>query len=80
MVVKFSGIVERNREMAYTDVAGRTWCKSSPKVIAGEVAEGNKITVELALDQYERVVRYRKDCGLYIVIHNTMYFEYEFIY
>lgn len=56
------------------------YVKSSPKVISGKVVEGNKITVNLAMTDYDRVVRYRRDCGLYIVIHNTEYYEYEFIY
>jgi len=27
---------------------------------------------------YSRVVRYRRDCGLYVTVNNRKYFEYEF--
>lgn len=27
---------------------------------------------------YSRVVRYRRECGLYVTVNNKRYFEYEF--
>lgn len=47
------------------------------KYIAGEFFEGENVTIELDGKHYTRRVRYRSDCGLYIIINNTMYFEYE---
>ena len=47
------------------------------KYISGYFYEGKTVTVELDGKQYTRKVKYRSDCGLYIVIKNTMYFEYE---
>jgi hypothetical protein len=47
------------------------------KTIDGKWLEQNTVIVEINGKTYRRKVRYRKDCGLYIVIDNTMYFEYE---
>lgn len=47
------------------------------RYISGEFLEDQIVTVELDGKQYTRRVRYRRDCGLYIVINRMMYFEYE---
>lgn len=47
------------------------------RYISGDFYEGEMVTVEFKGKQYTRRVRYRSDCGLYIVINNTMLFEYE---
>lgn len=44
------------------------------------ISEGAQCTVELYGKIYKRVVRYRRDVGLYIVINNREYYEYEFNY
>lgn len=44
------------------------------------VSEGEQCTVEIDGKIYKRVVRYRRDVGLYIVINNREYYEYEFNY
>lgn len=48
--------------------------------ISGNFLEGQKVTVKLNDKIYTRVVRYRKIEGLYIIIDNRMYFEYEVEY
>lgn len=51
-----------------------------PKVLSGNAIEGKKVTVSLCGRKYTRVFRYRRDCGLYIIINNTEYYlsEMEF--
>lgn len=44
------------------------------------VTEGEQCTVEVDGKIYKRVVRYRRDVGLYIVINNSEFYEYEFNY
>ena len=44
------------------------------------ISEGAQCTVEIDGKIYKRVVRYRRDVGLYIVINNIEYYEYEFNY
>lgn len=40
--------------------------------------EGEKTTFTINGKKYTRVVRYRKSDGLYVVVDNTEYYEYEF--
>lgn len=47
------------------------------KYISGDFYEGCTVTVRVNGKQYTRKVRYKDECGLYIVINNRMYFEYE---
>lgn len=44
------------------------------------VSEGSQCSVELDGKIYKRIVRFRRDVGLYIVINNREYYEYEFNY
>lgn len=44
------------------------------------ISEGAQCKVEIDGKIYKRVVRYRRDVGLYIVINNREYYEYEFNY
>lgn len=44
------------------------------------ISEGAQCTVELDGKIYKRVVRYNTTDGLYIVINNYKYFEYEMDY
>ena len=44
------------------------------------VSEGEYCEVEIDNKIYRRVARYRADVGLYIVINNKEYYEYEFNY
>lgn len=44
------------------------------------IYEGAQCTVELDSKIYKRVVHYRRDVGLYIVINNREYYEYELNY
>ena len=50
------------------------------KFIEGEIIEGGRITIEINGKQINRVVRYNRMDGLYIVYKNCKYFEYEFDY
>lgn len=47
------------------------------KYIKGDMVEGGKVTLEIDGKQVERVVRYNRADGLYIVYKNYKYFEYE---
>lgn len=47
------------------------------KLIAGRFYEHEKVTISDGEKTYTRVVRYRRDCGLYVLICNCMIFEYE---
>ena len=47
------------------------------KLIKGLFIEGGLITIEIDGKQIERKVRYDRQCGLYIIYKNRMYFEYE---
>ena len=45
-----------------------------------EWIEGKQCTVQIDDMIYKRVVRYKQSDGLYIVINNRKYFEYELDY
>jgi hypothetical protein len=40
--------------------------------------EGEQATFTINGKKYTRVVRYRQSDGLYVVVDNTEYYEYEF--
>lgn len=44
------------------------------------ISEGQQCTVQIGDKIYKRVVRYNTTDGLYIVINNLKYFEYELDY
>ena len=46
----------------------------------GSFIEGSLITVCIKDTLYKRIVRYNKRFGLYIIINNRVYFEYDFDY
>jgi hypothetical protein len=48
--------------------------------IKGDLVENGRVTIEIDGKQIERVVRYNRTDGLYIVYKNNKYFEYEFSY
>lgn len=50
---------------------------NSVKTVYGHWYEGSNVVVKIDGERYERKVRYNKRDGLYIVIKNTKYFEYE---
>ena len=47
------------------------------KYISGDFCLASRVTVEMNGRLYTRVVKDNRECGLYIVINNRMYFEYE---
>lgn len=47
------------------------------KFIKGDMIEGGKITVEINGKLIERIVKYNRMDGLYIIYQNRKYFEYE---
>lgn len=47
------------------------------KFIKGNMVEGGKVTIEIGGKQINRVVRYNRMDGLYIIYKNNKYFEYE---
>ena len=55
----------------------RSATADKPVLISGRFLEDHQVTVQVDGKNYTRTVRYRKDCGLYIVISGKMLFEYE---
>lgn len=47
------------------------------KLVNGNFYLGEKITVEFDGKLYTRVVRDRRDCGMYIVINNEEFYMYK---
>lgn len=50
------------------------------KVIGGYFHEGEKVKLDIDGKIIERVVKYNKTDGLYIIYKNGKYFEYEVEY
>lgn len=52
------------------------------QIVDGRFLEGQKVSVLLENDKhiYRRIVRYNHMDGLYIIINNKKYFEYEVKY
>lgn len=48
------------------------------KIIDGTFCENEYVTVEIGGDTITRKVRFKRDCGLYIMYKNRMYFYSEF--
>lgn len=47
------------------------------RLICGKWVEGETVGVRIENTTYRRVVRFNRHDGLYIVINNRKYFEYE---
>ena len=47
------------------------------KLLKGTWAVNQVIKIAVDDKFYFRKVHYRRDCGLYVVVQNRMYFEYE---
>lgn len=47
-------------------------------LIGGKWVEGERVLVRIDKMNYSRMVRFNKIDGLYIVVANRKYFEYEF--